>query len=433
MRHLPAARGERAALALLVVLVLAGTGLRAAVIGGNRRISRDEQGYVADANRLLGPGQYNSFKWAPGTPLVFGVATRLAGKRTLVAERGSRGPAQVAQLVLELLTLVLIAGVAWRSAGALAALLAVALTATYIPLVLVTRTYFSEPLGGLTLLVLLAAAAAARGRGLRWVAAAGVVAGAACLCRNDWAPAVAVVAAALALGHPGPLRHRLGRAALYAGCALAVMAPWVAYASAINGRFVPVTTSGPTALFIGTYLPGRGEQFRTERAFAPEVCHTFPELCHLYPAYGSKPMFFLLKRRYHAPDVTSAATQASLHNLRVYAVGRPGAFTAMLGRKAWRMWGGPWGGGNLRSPRSPVQHAAWVLLALTGLLGGAWRTRRWDLLTAAAVVALITALNVVMVSYARNNLRVIPTLLTYGSIGLVELARTASRARAAPG
>ena len=60
----------------------------------------------------------------------------------------SHGVAQYSQLLTEFVTLGLVATLAWILAGGWAALIAVVLTATYEPLIDVTRSYLSEPLGG---------------------------------------------------------------------------------------------------------------------------------------------------------------------------------------------------------------------------------------------------------------------------------------------
>lgn len=316
-----------------------------AALGSNHRVSTDEHGYIGNANHLLGYDYPLSLKWAPGTPAMFAVATRLESWKLLHDEAGVATPAQHAQLVVALLTLAAVAAIAWYLAGGVAALLAVALTATYKPLVLITATYLSEPLGALALIALLALLAYARRRSGAILALAGVVAGAACLCREDLLPAVAVLAVYLAWSERPSWRRGLRRAALYLGCAVAAIAPWCVYASLRSGSLTPVTTSGPTALFIGTYLPGDGRQIPTVQAFAPAACHARPLACERTTSSTTGPMFLLIQDRYRRSDPTislsGAAREAALHNIRVYGLGRPLAFTGMLARKFARDWE-PW-------------------------------------------------------------------------------------------
>jgi hypothetical protein len=433
---------RRLALTAVAVLILAGALLRAGAIGSNRRVSTDEAGYAGNANHILADEPYGSFKWAPGTPLAFAAATLLSGHSALRVAPHAHGPAQDAQLAIETVTLALIALAAWTLAGPGAALLAVALAASYVPLVLITRTYLSEPLGGLLFLAAVLVAAWARTHGLRAIALAGVVAGLTCLTRNDLAIGMAVIALALALaGRPGR-RVGLARAGVYLGCLLATVTPWLLYASWREGRFVPITTSGPDALFIGTYLPGHGEQFPTVEAFAGEVCRRRPAECHSYRAGETTPMFRVIQARYPGSSESAAATRAALHDIVHYGFGQPLAFAGMLWEKLWHMWSYPWSGGNsgLHPDTSRAQHLLYVLLASIGLLGGALATRRWALATAAAALLAVTALNTWFVAQARDNVRFMPLLFAYGAAGLwllggrlwPSLSRRLARRRATP-
>jgi 4-amino-4-deoxy-L-arabinose transferase-like glycosyltransferase len=412
--------GRDLALLLIVAVILGGAVARAEVIGTNTFVSADEIGYAGDANRILAHERYGSFKWAPGTPAVFALFARAAGYHSLKITTHAHGPAQDAQLAIEVLTLVLVALIAWMLAGPWAALIAVALTAAYIPLVLVTRSYLSEPLGGLMLLAALASGALARTRRLPYIAGAGAVAGLACLARNDLAVGMAVIAVAIALAGRPPWRTAACRLAVYLGCLALVVAPWVIYASQRNGRFVPITTSGPNALFIGTYLPGHGEQFQTVATFRGAVCAREPTQCaHFRPGYTA-PMFRLIASRYPHLSENRAATEAALENLRKYALGQPFAFTGMMWEKFWHLWSYPWSGGNsgLHPDTSRTQHVVFFLLAWVGLLGGAVVLRRFELIAATAVLLAVSLLNMVFVAQARDNVRLAPTLLTYGAAGL---------------
>jgi hypothetical protein len=408
------------ALLAIAILIVIGGVLRVGAIGGDKHVSADEAGYAGNANRILGHERYASFKWAPGTPFVFAVVTRLSGHRSLKITKHAHGPAQDAQLAIEIATLALIAVIAWMIAGPWGALLAVALAATYIPLILITRTYLSEPLGGLMFLAALAAATVARRRGLWAIAGAGALAGLTCLTRNDLAVGMGVIALAIAFSGRPAWRVRIVRLVVYLGCLAVVVAPWVIYASQRNGRFVPITTSGPNALFIGTYLPGHGEQFPTVKAFQGAVCRREPTRCSHFRAGYSAPMFRLISARYPRLSESQAATKAALENLRKYALGKPLSFAGMMWEKFWRMWSHPWSGGNsgLHPDTSRTQHDLFFLLAWVGLLAGATLIRRWELITAALVLLAVSSLNTLFVAQARDNVRFTPMLLTYGAAGL---------------
>jgi hypothetical protein len=201
--------------------------------------------------------------------------------------------------------------------------------------------------------------------------------------------------------------------------------PWVIYASSKQGRFVPITTSGPNALFIGTYLPGHGEQFPTVKAFRGAVCRHEPIECSRFRAGYTAPMFRLIASRYPRDSESQAATKAALENLRKYALGQPFSFAKMLWKKFWGMWGSPWSGGNsgLHPDTSRTQHLIYWALAVLGLLAGAISLRRWELRTAALALLVVSALNTMFVAQARDNVRFMPLLFAYGAAGLCLLAR----------
>ncbi|HEX2703463.1 MAG TPA: hypothetical protein VHM72_08535, partial [Solirubrobacteraceae bacterium] len=171
--------------------------MRLHAIGGDDRLSSDELGYIGDANKLIHLSGYNSFHWAPGTPILFAIVAFLSGHSDISAVTHSHGIAQYTQWLVEVATLVAAAALAWRVAGVWTALLAVLAIATYGPLIEVTRTYLSEPLGGLMLIAMVGAAAWARQRDWRWLIAAGVLGGLACLAREDFLPGLLVLVIAL--------------------------------------------------------------------------------------------------------------------------------------------------------------------------------------------------------------------------------------------
>ncbi len=432
MPALPKITERRVLAALIVMLVLVGGLLRADVIGTNTHLSADENGYVANTNRILARERYATFKWPPGTSLAFAIATRLSGHRSLRLKTHASGPAQYVQLLAGVLTLALMAAVAWILAGPWAALLAVALGATYEPLIDATRTFLSEPTGGLVLLATVAAAALARSRlherrWALWMAGAGVVGALACLTRGDVVVAMGVIALALALsGHPGWRRGAL-RAGVYLGAVLLVLAPWLVYAAGKEQRFVPITTAGPDAFFIGSYLPGKGALVPTEEKLAPEVCRHFPTDCGRYWQQSSAPLFRLVRARDPGASEDAAVTKADLENVRNYALGQPFAFAGMLWGKFWKMWSTAWSGGNgtYHADTSPLQHHLYLLLGLLGLLGGALVTRRWEFLTTAAVLLAVSGLATLFNDQPRYNVSLMPLVLAYGSAGLWLLGRWA--------
>jgi hypothetical protein len=417
-------RSQAIAAGLIVLIVIAGGIARASAIGTNTHLSADENGYVGNANRILAHERYATFKWPPGTSLAFALATRASGHRSLKLAKHASGPAQYMQLAIGVLTLILVAALAWALAGPWAAAIAAALVAGYVPLVVATRTFLSEPLGALVLVTAVAAAAYARSRlgkrrELIALAAAGAVGAIACLTRGDLSVGMGVIALALALaGKPG-WSIALKRCAIYLGTLLLVLSPWLIYASSTEGRFVPITTAGPHAFFIGSYLPGKGLLVPTEEQLAPEVCRHFPEDCGRYWQRSAAPLFRLIAARHPGLSEEAAVNEENLENVRKYMLGKPVAFTSMLWSKFWKMWDNVWSGGNgtYNPDTSQPQHTIYLFLAWIGLLAGAILTRRFVLVVSVAVLLSVATLATLFNDQPRYNVSLMALLLCSGTVG----------------
>jgi hypothetical protein len=415
---------HKLALVAILALVVAGGIARADAIGTNTHLSADENGYVGNANRILAHERYATFKWPPGTSIAFAIVTRLSGHRSLRLTTHATGPAQYTQLFLGVLLLGLVAALTWVFAGPWAAVLATALVASYEPLIEATRTFLSEPSGALALLAAVAAAAWARAQlgrrhDLLALMLAGFLGGLACLTRSDLSVGMGVIALGLALTGKPRWRTGLLRGGVYLLALMLTLAPWLAYASSKEGRFVPITTAGPDAFFIGSYLPGHGELVPTEEKLAPEVCRHFPQDCGKYWQKSSAPVFRLIEARHPGLSENAAVGKENIANVRKYALAKPAAFTSMLWSKFLKMWDNVWSGGNgtYHPDTSQTQHMLYLLLACIGLLGGALVTRRWLLIVSTAVLLAVSALATLFNDQPRYNVSLMPLLIVGGTIG----------------
>ncbi len=425
---------SKLALVVILAIIVAGGVARDTAIGTNTHLSADENGYVGNANRILSDERYATFKWPPGTSIAFAIATRLSGHHSLRLTTHASGPAQYTQLAAGILTLALVAVLVWIFAGPWAAVIATALLAAYEPLIEATRTFLSEPLGALVLLLAIASAAFARSRfgtrhELLWLLVAGALGGVTCLTRSDMAVGMGVIALALALAgrleispisnrHPG-WRTGVLRGGVYLLALALTLSPWLAYAASKEGRFVPITTAGPDAFFIGSYLPGKGELVPTEEKLAPEVCRHFRSDCGRYWQQSSAPVFRLIEAHHPGVSENTAATDEDIDNVRKYALGKPAAFASMLWSKFWKMWTVAWSGGNgtYHPDTSPTQHTIYLILATIGLLAGIALTRRFILVTSAAVLLAIAVLATPFNDQPRYNVSLMVLLLSAGTIG----------------
>ncbi|MEH3054708.1 MAG: hypothetical protein PGN13_12005 [Patulibacter minatonensis] len=302
---------------------------------------------------------------------------------------------------------------------------------------LVARSYLSEPLGGFFFVLAAFAfcvAISKRGRSWRRPALAGFLLGMAVLSRNDLLLLFGVFPglAALMIWRREDLRTGITVGAIALAAAIVTVTPWVTYASIETGKLTPITTAGPSSLWVATYLPAGGRQIIAKRQFMKEVCATFPDrqdACGVTATQMDMRLIWELFERKHPGLTQEEAIQAELdRNIRDYAFGQPLKFGEMLVNKSGRIWGRPWGGGGIgRMESSVTQHRAFLGLALLGVLAGGFfggRRRRYVWIAFAALFT-VTALNTIFVSESRMSLRMTPLFLAVGIGG----AGAALRAR----
>ncbi len=405
----------RVAIVLVLVTALAGVLRFDAAASPSRYQSVDERAYGRLARALATKSTYGDphvmsdpVRWPPGAPFVFGLAHQLFPRES---ERPVDVPAAYPiQAAAGTLLVPVVFALAALAAGPVAGLVAAGAVAVYPPLVTASGDLLTEPLGALALAVaLIAVVLALRRPGPRRGALAGVLLGLAVLVRADLVLLPFVLAAVVAL----VLRSRRGTltAAVLAGAAVLTLAPWSVFASGVAGRFVPVSSGGASNLFVGTYLPGDGTMFGLKRAlgFRP----TTPQLF----------VIDRVAREHGSPPAAreDALRDAAAANVRRYVLGDPLGFAGMALRKVDRLWlSSTVGTYRAERPWTRAYHLLLVGLGALGLIAGlvATRGRAPALWVVVAVVAYLTAVNVVLVSEARHNLPVMPVLVAGGVAGL---------------
>lgn len=426
-------RSRQAALVVAFLFVLVGAALRfAQARDPYERVSADERAYGSIAVELAERGRYwmadgnEPWHWAPGTPVFFAVAQRIAP-----TEPG-REPHDIsavywAQALVGTATIVLAWGLSLRLAGRWAAALTAAAVALYPPLITFTGEQVSEPLGAMVLTgAVLVFVGALRRRTLGSCLASGMVLGVAVLVRTD----LLAVAGLLVVWLFATQVHRslLNAAVSTAVCCVgftAVVAPWIAFVSLRTGAFTPITTAGPPALFIGTFLPGGGTTSGMKHALASEVRARFPEMVNRLP--DDIPGGYVtatVAMRHPELDREAALLAESRRNLTRYAIGRPGAFLAMMLQKSWHMWSRPATGGAIeQSGRIGMAHGIVVGAAVIGGCLGWWRTRNRVFVMVFVMLAIHTTLHAVTVAQPRYALPFMPVLLATGAAGGVLFVR----------
>ncbi|MDQ8044057.1 MAG: hypothetical protein REI11_05595, partial [Patulibacter sp.] len=307
----------------------------------------------------------------------------------------------------------------------------------YDPLVLVARSYLSEPLGGFFFVLAVFAiciAVATPHRRKRLALFAGFLLGCAVLSRNDLLLLFGVLPGLsflMAWKREG-LKPAFRLAALLVVGSVVTVTPWVTYASIEQHKLTPITTAGPSSLWVATYLPAQGRQILLKRQFSAEVCKTFPtaeDACGVTATQLDMRLIFKLLAMRHPGKTQDEAISLELNKNIKQDLSHPGQFAQMLFNKLGRIWAKPWGGGAVGKQESSIwQHRILIFGSWLGIIVGlvfAGRRRKYVLLGAAGLVA-VTALNTIFVSESRMSMRMDPLLFATG-IGAIGAAFRARR------
>jgi 4-amino-4-deoxy-L-arabinose transferase-like glycosyltransferase len=403
LRGLPARHGSRT-LVILALIVAVGFGLRA-----NRALNPidhpgdDARAYFSLSKSLYEDGTYggSSFHdasdWSPGAPLLYaGVYYATGGVRD-----------NAARMVLALLgaaTILIVYLLGRRLAGATAGLLAAAGVALYPSFIHSNGALLSEPPAIFTLPAAVLAFLWARERRSPWAwLLPGSLFGLTALIRPEYLLVGFAFAIAALIGVARERRWQPGAAAaalLVAGF-LAPIVPWTVHNLVSLDRFVPVSTGGGKALYVGTYLPADGDYQRVKAALVKRYLGRSlepgsPQLDAVNPT----PLFDRVAARY--PDLSRdvALGKVARHELSEYLRFDTLDYLAMLVRKTGRMWDQ---GVAMTGPAGRSAHLLLVLLGLAGLLTIGWRRRWWEFTAFAIPIFLVTAIGAISLASTRRN------------------------------
>jgi hypothetical protein len=152
-----------------------------------------------------------------------------------------------------------------------------------------------------------------------------------------------------------------------------------------------------------------------------------PELRRRHPGYAGIKTYkipaadalALFAEKYPRLSRDDALQKEARHNLVHYATTQPVAFAKMAFQKAKRMWFFYYRGGGVHYISSVTR--GWqiflVVAGTLGLLAGLWRRRDPVLGAVLLTVALSTAVHAIVVSQARYNLPLMPSLVAAGVAG----------------
>ncbi len=414
MRGLPGRHGGAAGLAVLAAILALGLGLRLeAALDPVANPRSDSVNYQRIASALYRDQRFGDeamtapSDYSPGAPLLFAAVYYATG-----APYAERALIAVALLGAAMVLLVYLLGRRLAGAGrpGLAAGLGAALLAAVYPsFIEYSGKLMSEPVAAFFVAGALLAFlwALDRKRARAWILP-GLLLGAAVLTRPEYLPvAAALVIVALTVGlRRGERRAGLVSAAVLAVACVAVVAPWTVRNYLVLDRFVPVSTGGGKALFVGTYLPGDGSEPEVRRVLLERSNGRFTDFDQVLDSTAA---------RYPELDRDQALARVGRENFRRYASEQPGAYAEMLAAKLGRIW---W-----RGPAGTDDYSTWVWLhraiVLLGLLGLAvlLRARRIEALVLALPLAGITAIGVALLASTRRSAPLMPLVLALAAAG----------------
>ena len=409
----------------LTVIVLLGLALRveSAVEPLDVRPGTDSAVYASVAEQLYEhqrfalPGAASPYDWSPGAPLFYA---------SIYYATGGVHPGAVRLLValLGALTIVLVFLLGRRLAGPPAGLAAAALFALYPVTIFFTGKLMSEPLATLTLTgaVLSFFWAGDPGRS-RWAwAVPGVLLGLTAFARPEYLAFVAVFAP---LAFIRGARTAGWRRGLIAGAVLAAafalpIVPWTLHVSSAEGRFVPISTGGGKALFIGTYLPGNGLHLDVKREllrqFEGREDISATELSRI----SMTPLLNRVASRYPDLERDAALQRIGRENAERYLTEHPLDFAAMVAGKMWHMWHGSGAAG--RSTFGTIYQFTVLALGLIGLVLLAIR-RRWEVLLLAALLVGVTVVGGLLLAGTRRNVTLMPLVMALAGVTIFLVAQ----------
>ncbi len=404
IRTIPERHGRRTVVILALILVV-GFVLRAdRVVNPIGLPGDDAAAYTNLATSLYEDGAYgtpdfqNTSDWSPGAPLLYAASFYATG--------GAReGTVRILNTILGCLGILVVFALGVRLASRATGLVAAAGVAIYPPFIHSTGAILSEPPAFFTLpaAVLAFLWADERRQPAAWLLP-GLLFGLTALIRPEYL-LVGVAFAVLALVREWRRRGWRSGAAVTALLVLAFLlpvVPWTVRNYIVLDRFVPLSTGGGKALYVGSFLPADGDYQRVKAILVKRYLGRDLEPgSAALDAVDPVPLFNRVAARYPDLPRDSALGKIGKQNLRDEIESHPLDYGAMLARKVARMWGtgvGP----AMDSTLGRIAQRLLLAFGLAGLALLAWR-RRWEAIAFAIPITTITAVAAVSLAANRRN------------------------------
>jgi 4-amino-4-deoxy-L-arabinose transferase-like glycosyltransferase len=419
-RTLPERCGGRLMFAALLGVLVLALVLRiiSAVHGDDFRHGSDADQYERLAAGLFNgdgfgiPGSQNPYDFAPGEPYFAAAIYWLMGDVDPTAAR-------IGMAIAGTLAVLVVFLIGRRLAGPGAGLVGALLLAVYPAPIFYTGLLSSEPTAMLTVAgaILAFLWAADPGRSPWAWLVPGALFGLTAYVRPEYLLLTllfALLALAVVARRSGIVRGLLAPIAMVIAFAV-VIAPWTVHVSTDLGRFVPVSTGGGKALFIGTYLPGDGIHEGVKQHLLHQIRGGPPIPEERLRRIPMNPLLDRVASRYPDLPRDEALQRVGRHNLVRYASHEPVAFARMMAGKIGHMWHGA--GDPSYTVAGSAYHYVVLALGLLGLALLALR-RRWEALPIGLLLAGISLIGGLLLAGVRRNLPVMPIVLALAGVSV---------------
>jgi 4-amino-4-deoxy-L-arabinose transferase-like glycosyltransferase len=444
LRHwstaLAARYGRRTLIALACIAAL-GLVLRGvAVVHPVADPADDSHAYYALAKSLYTEGSYGgpefkseaSSDWSPGAPWLYaGLFVVTGGPR--------EGTIRILEALMGVGTILVVFLLGWRLGGRWPALLAALGVAIYPPFIHSVGEIMSEPPAMLSMPAAVLAflwawdrTAAPSGdgeRGSPWVwLVPGFLFGITAMFRPEYALVAGAFVVFAAVRWACEREWRLGGAAvaLMVVALLVPIVPWTIRNFVVFERFVPISTGGGKALYVGTFYPADGEYQRVKAIlYKRETGESLPPQSQQLNEVEPTELFNKVADRYPELERDSALGKIGKQNFSKWFGEHPVGYAEMTVRKVGRMWSS--GVGSFMSTTlGRVIQVALVLLGLAGLVLLGFRRRWWETLCLAAPIFLVTAVGAASLAAPRRNEILMTLIFPLAGLALAEVAAALS-------
>ena len=444
-RTLPARYGRRTLIALALIAALGLVFRAVAVVHPVADPADDSHAYYALAKALYTEGSYGgpefhseaSSDWSPGAPWLYaGLFVVTGGPR--------EGTIRILEALMGVGTILVIFLLGWRLGGRWPALLGAAGVAIYPPFIHSVGEIMSEPpamlsLPAATLAFLWAwdrTAAARSGAGSAWSAAwpwllPGFLFGCTAMFRPEYTLVAGAFVVLAAARWAWEREWRLGAATvgLMVVALLLPILPWTIRNFVVFERFVPISTGGGKALYVGTFLPADGEYQRVKAIlYKRKTGISLPPQSQELNEVKPTELFNEVAERYPDLPRDSALGKIGKENFSKYFGEDPFGYAGMTVRKVGRMWSS--GVGSFMS--TTLGRAIQIVVALLGIAGLvllAFRRRWWEALALATPIVLVTLVGAATLAAPRRNEILMTLIIPLAALALSSAASALSSSR----